>query len=174
MPVALGLRPRPDEQTAARGRGAINATLSAIALIALLVAGGWALVRPASTIELNYQRTGVLTAVQKATRADPSLKVLTDVRFSDWLLWRDPALAGRIANDARWELLTSAQLYGLQDVFNVVGTNWRQGARGYGLIVLDKKYDPNAVQGFLAEPGSRVLYSDNERIVILRSATEAG
>jgi hypothetical protein len=174
MPVALGLRAQRGEQPAARGRGAINAALSAVALVALLLATGVTLARPASAIEFNYQRTGVLTAVEKATRADPSLKVLTDVRFSDWLLWRDPALAGKIASDASWELLTSSQLNGLEAVFNVIGTDWKQGARGYGLIVLDKKYDPNAVQGFLAEPGSRVLYSDTERIVILRSAREAG
>jgi hypothetical protein len=174
MPVALGLRARPSEQSPARGRGAINAALSAVVLVALLLATGVTLARPASAIELNYQRTGVLTAVEKATAADPSLKVLTDVRFSDWLLWRDPALAGKIANDARWELLTASQMNAMQAVFNVIGTRWDAGARGYGLIVLDKNVDADAVQAFRAEPGSRVLYSDSERIVILRSAREAG
>jgi len=180
LPVALGAgahvgaRAESNGQSAIRGRGAINATLCAIALAVVLATGTAALVRPPSTIELSYQRTRILTVVEHMTRADPSMKVLTDVRFADWLLWRDPGLSGRIANDARWELLTPAQMNGLQAVFSVIGTNWKQGARGYRLLVLDKKYEPAAAQAFISEPGSHVLYSDGERLVILRSAREAG
>jgi hypothetical protein len=176
LPVALGMGTRADSngQSAIRGRGAINALLAGTALAAVLVGVFVTMVRPASTIELHYQRTPILRIVENATRADPSLKVLTDVRFADWLLWRDQALSGRIANDARWELLTPAQINGLQALFSVSGTNWKQGAHGYRLLVLDKKYEPAAAQAFMAEPGSRVLYDDGERLVILRSAHEAG
>lgn len=176
LPVALSARAHraSNGQPATRGRGAINALLVGTALAVLLVAVTAALVRPASTIELSYQRTGVLTTVARVTRADPSLRVLTDVRFADWLLWRDPPLIGRISSDARWELLTPHQMNALQAVFNVIGVNWKEGARGYRLLVLDEKYDPEAVQAFRAESGSRVLYNDGERIVILRSAREAG
>jgi hypothetical protein len=83
-------------------------------------------------------------------------------------------LSGRIANDARWELLTPTQMNSLQALFTARGTNWRHGARGYRLLVLDKKYEPAAAQAFISEPGSRVLYNDGERLVILRSAREAG
>jgi hypothetical protein len=62
----------------------------------------------------------------------------------------------------------------LRAVYSTTGKNWKRGARGYRLIVLDSRYDPNAVLAFRAEPGSRVLYNDGERIVILRSAREAG
>jgi len=169
-----GAGARARRQPVVRGRGAINALIAGAALAALLLAATVSLARPASTIELSYQRTRILTVVEKATRADPSLKVLADVRFADWLLWRDPALAGRIANDTRWELLTPAQMNKLQALFSVIGTNWKQGAHGYRLLVLDKKFEPAAVQAFSAEPGSRVLYDDGERVVIMRSAREAG
>jgi hypothetical protein len=176
LPVAFGLGEGAESgrQSAVRGRGAINALLAGTTLAALLIASAVTMVRPASAIELNYQRTRILTIVENLTRADPSLKVLTDVRFADWLLWRDQRLSGRIANDARWELLTPAQINGLQALFGVIGTNWKQGAHGYQLLVLDKKYEPAAAQAFTAEPGSRVLYDDGERLVILRSAREAG
>ena len=173
MPVAIGLRARSGWEAPARGNGRINALLSCVALGAVLLAVTSTLLRPGSTIELSYQRTGVLTAVEKATRADPSLKVLADVRFADWLLWRDPKLAGRLANDARWELLTPTQMSGLQAVFAVTGTHWNRAARGYRIVVLDRKYDPDAVQAFMSERGSRVLYHDPERVVILRGAREA-
>ena len=132
------------------------------------------LVRPASALELNYQRPACSRRCERATQADPSLKVLAEDRFADWLLWRDPALSGRIANDVRFELLTAGQLNRINAVFGVIGPNWKQGARGYRLIVMDKKYVPNAAFAFVHEPGSRVLYDDGERLVVLRSARAAG
>jgi hypothetical protein len=174
LPVALGQGDRAKARPATRGRAPINALLFAAAVGAVLIGAVAALARPASTIESSYQRPGVLTAVETATRAHPSARVLTDFRFADWLLWRDPALSGRIANDVRFELLTPSQMSNLRAVYSTTGKNWKRGARGYRLIVLDSRYDPNAVLAFRAEPGSRVLYNDGERIVILRSAREAG
>jgi hypothetical protein len=178
LPVALDGATRSRAQSKVqgpmRGRGLVNALLCLTALAMVLATGAEALVRPASTIELHYQRTRVLTLVEDITRADPSVRVLTDDRFADWLLWRDPGLSGRIANDTRWELLTAAQVKSLQAVFTATGPNWRQGARAYRLLVLDKKYTPAASAAFSSEPGSRVLYDDGERVVILRSAREAG
>jgi hypothetical protein len=159
---------------AARRRGRINALLAFTALAALLIAGLATLVRPASTLELNYQRPAMLAAVQRATQADPTLKVFAEDRFADWLLWRDPALSGRIANDVRFELLTASQLNRINAVFGVIGPNWKQGARGYRLIVMDKKYVPEAASAFVREAGSKVLYDDGERLVVLRSAKAAG
>src|SRR6202034_3387988 len=136
-----------------------NAALCAVAAFALTIGVGTAFARPAATIEYSYQRPGVLPAVERAMRADPSLRVLADVRFADWLLWRDPALAGRIAYDTRWELLTPAQMNSLQAVFGVSGANWKQAAHGYRLLVLDELHDPSAAL-FRSEPGVRVLYND--------------
>jgi hypothetical protein len=157
-----------------RVRPRINAALALTAAFALVLAIAATLVRPSSTYELSYERTGVLTAIQKAEHADPSLKVLADVRFADWLLWRDPSLRGKVANDARFELLSAQQISRMQAVFSVAGLNWKQGANGYRLLVLDRKYDPDTVQAFTREPGARVLYDDGERIVILRAAAAAG
>jgi hypothetical protein len=156
-----------------RRRGRVNGLLGATAVAVLALVAVATLVRPDSTIEYGFQRVKLLAAVEQVTRADPSIKILPDERFGDWLLWRDPALSGRISNDVRFELLSSSQLISLESVFSVVGPNWKAGARGYRLLVLDKRYDPNSVKAFLEEPGHRVLYNDGQRIVILRSAHEA-
>jgi hypothetical protein len=160
-------------RTPDRARLRINVFITIAAAAALLMTAAATFVQPPSKVEYAYQRTGVLGAVQHATQSDPSLKVVADVRFADWLLWRDPALSGRIANDARFELLTPAQTGRLQSLFGALGTNWKQGARGFRLVVLDRKYAPDTAQGLLAEPGRRVLYNDGERLVILRSASQA-
>jgi hypothetical protein len=177
MPVSLAIgsraqgvgRPGTD-----RWRGRINALLALAAVATALIALIATLVRPAATLELRYQRPAMLAAVERATQADPSLKVLAEDRFADWLLWRDPALSGRIANDVRFELLSAGQLNRINAVFGVIGPDWKQGARGYRLIVLDKKAVADAAQAFLHEAGSRVLYDDGERLVILRDASAAG
>ncbi|HTX46548.1 MAG TPA: hypothetical protein VMD48_09730 [Solirubrobacteraceae bacterium] len=176
LPLLLGLSERhgAEADTARRRRGVINLALSGVAALALIVGVSAAFARPASSTEYHYIQPGVLQTVERATSANPSLRTLSDVRFSDWLLWRDPALAGRIAYDTSWELLTPAQMNSLQAVFGVVGTNWKRAADGYRLLVLDQHAEPAAAAAFRAEPGARVLYDDGQSIVILRSASEAG
>jgi hypothetical protein len=173
VPVWLGIgEPRTDQHPAPR-RALINGGLIGAGLLAVLTTGAVTLARPAAAIELHFQQLPLLNVVERATHADPSLRVLADERFDDWLLWRDPKLNGRVASDARFELLSSAQIDRLENVFSVTGVNWKQGARGDRLLVLDRNYEPGMVQGFLAEPGARVLYSDAGQLVILRSASQA-
>jgi hypothetical protein len=156
-----------------RRQALVNGALVGLALAAAAAGAAAALIRPASTIEFSYQRPGVLAAVQRAVRADPALRVLGDVRFDDWLLWRDPALHGRVAFDGSLELLAPGQLTQVQNLFFKTGSAWKRIARGYRLLVLDRRYEPATVRGFLSEPGRRVLYDDGERLVILRSASQA-
>jgi hypothetical protein len=166
--VAAARTPRAD-----RLRGSVNLALSAAALIAVLVAGVSTLVHSPDRLEFHSQRPGVLSAVSRITRADPAIRVLAEDRFTDWLMWRDPALEGRLANDVRYELLTESQLDALNRVFGVIGPDWKNAARGYRLLVLNRRFVPAAVTAFTAEPGSRVAYDDGERVVILRSVKAA-
>jgi hypothetical protein len=164
---------RPAQALAGLRRGRLNLGLGCLSLCAVVAVGAATLARPDSSIELVYQRTGLLQVVEHQTAADPGLKVFADVRFADWLLWRDPGLRGRIANDARFELLTSAQLTRLRDAVIALGPDWKRGLRGFRLIVLDRRYAPQAVAGLLEESGRRILYDDGSQIVILRTAGEA-
>jgi hypothetical protein len=173
VPVSLGWGEASVERRADTRRVLINGTIGILALAAVVVAVLATFVRPPSAIEYSYQRPKVLAAVERVTNANPSIRVMADERFDDWLLWRDPALTGRLANDVRFEMLTSAQIQSLQSLFLQLGPHWKRAARGYRLLVLDKKDDPDAFVAFRHEPGSRVLYNDGERLVILRSARQA-
>jgi hypothetical protein len=173
VPVSVAWGERGPQARSDSRRILINGTAAAIALGALALAAVATLVRPPSALEYGYQRPQVLAAVQRVTRADPSIRVMADERVDDWLLWRDPALSGRIANDVRFELLTGAQIQSLDSLFGQIGPGWKHAAHGYRLLVLDKRDDPGAFVTFRHEPGARVLYDDGERLVILRSAGAA-
>jgi hypothetical protein len=172
VPASFDSSLRVRNRKTAPVRDRVNAVLCWTTIVGLAIAIGSTLVRPANAFD-TYQRPGVLRAVRAAVRSDPLLKVMTDVRFADWLLWRDPQLGGRISNDARFELLSGAQMNSLQRLFGAVGPDWKQGARGYRVLVLDRTAEPEAVKGFLEEPGRQILYNDGQRIVILRSAAAA-
>jgi hypothetical protein len=156
-----------------RRRGVINGLLVLSVTVAALIAVGATLARPGAKIENTFLAPKLLTAVRGATGADPSLHILAQNEYSDWLLWNDPALSGRIADDVRFELLTAGQIASLNNVYSASGTHWMRGARGYRLLVLDRTADHDSITAFEHQPGSRVLYRDPHAVVILRTAAEA-
>jgi hypothetical protein len=155
-----------------QSRPLLNLSLVAIAFAALTVIVGTTLSRPVSTFERAYPR-GVLRAVDAATQADRSLRVFADVRIADWLLWNQPRLRGRVAYDARFELLSAQQLRALVSFQAVTGVGWNRITRGYRLLVLNYKEVPASVKAVEAEPGDRVLYRHGGYEVILRSTSGA-
>jgi hypothetical protein len=173
LPVSLAWGDRTAERRSDHRRTLINGAVAGLALFGLLIATVATLVKPSSSVEFTGQRRGVLTAVERVTRADPSIRVMSDEHFDDWLLWRDPALAGKVAADVRYEIMAPRQLQGLEALFSQTGPDWKRAARGYRLLVLDKPDDPGAYTTFRRESGARVLYNDGTREVILRSPAEA-
>jgi hypothetical protein len=174
VPVSLdGALPIRRSGRTAVIRDRLNARLCWTMIGVLATASLATVFRPASGFESSTQRPALLVAVRAETQHDPAIRVFADLRFADWLLWRDPQLGGRIANDVRFELLSDSELIRIQRVFSVTGPDWKQAARGYRLLVLDRAASPDAVKGFLQEPGRRVLYNDGQRLVILRSVRAA-
>lgn len=160
--------------TALRGRGYINGLLAGTAWAALLLSTVVALGRSDASLAATGGRPGVLAAVSRATAADHSVRVLAGGSLSDWLLWGDTRLAGRIAADARFEIYTSAQILGLETALLDIRGGWRSAAAGYRLVVLDRAADTSTMRALLREPGHRVLYADRADIVILRTPQQAG
>jgi hypothetical protein len=144
-----------------------NLVLSVGGLVLVVAAFAVAAARPAGWYSRSYPR-GALEAVASAAAADPSLRVFSNESFSDWLLWNDPALAGRVAFDARFELLSSAQLHSIAR-FRSQGQGVSLApAAGYRLLVLDPGTERRAIRDVLAEPGARALYRDSHVEVLLR------
>ena len=67
-------------------------------------------------------------------------RVFATSPYADWVLWNDPQLAGRVAFDTRFELLSSQQLDALGRIESASG-DWRKSLRGYRVFVLGRKND---------------------------------
>jgi hypothetical protein len=135
---------------------------SAVVLVTLIAV----LAQPDSWFERGYGR-GAATVVAAAARADSDLRVNAGDHYTDWLLWHEPQLVGRVAYDARLELLTEQQL---DQVTSYQFGNGDQGAiaSGFGLLVLDPIRQPSATQARVREAGATVLFRSPEAVVVKR------
>jgi hypothetical protein len=152
-----------------RARPVVWLARANVALVAVLSAGTVAFDRdPAGA----YPEQAA-ARVARAAAADPTLRVLASDRYADWLLWAEPALAGRLAYDVRFEMFTSAQFRQLAAFQARLGADWKRFADGYRLVVLDRRANPQLEWAFRREPGAELLYGDDDVAVLLRSPDEA-
>jgi hypothetical protein len=148
-------------------RPTINVLLATTALVILVGAMIAVAVKPASWFERQYDQRAVKT-VSAALARDPGIRIFADVRYSDWLLWHDPALAGHLAYDTRFELLTSKQILALADLTQLPAPHQRDILTGYGLLVLDPLNQP-ATKILLGRPSVHVILN-GKRVVIATSS----
>ena len=114
--------------------------------------------RPASFFESKWPVAG---AQAVATAAGPHGLVLADDFHSDWLLWKEPQLAGRLGYDVRFELLTPARISTLW-AFRKQGTH-RGLAAPYRVLTFG-----SARQAAPWRHGSHVTFEDSGLIVLSR------
>lgn len=142
----------------------VLAWVSAAAIpITALVMLAW----PAKAYESRWSESA-LTVVSNAADRDPEVRVFASERFADWLLWRKPDLAGRIAFDVRFELYNDEQLRSLFRYHNRIGDDWLSAVAGYDLIVLDRLADRELEDPLLESHGARRLYADELVVVLYR------
>jgi hypothetical protein len=165
-----GIRRRMGERDVTRLR--FNRLLAVCAAVAV---GAQAIITLAAKDSRFTDRypDGALAAVRSATTADPALRVYADEKYADWLLWRDAALRGKVAYDARFELLTHTELKRVAELGGVIGLDWKRNARGYRLLVLDEATTDRTVKAFKREPGVRTLFEGDDALVLLRRADQA-
>jgi hypothetical protein len=154
-------------QRESRRRSSLNVALAAVgvclaALMAVVVAG-----RGNSWLEGAYPAQAA-ASVSSAARAAPGTRIFADEKFADWLLFEHPELAGKVAYDARFELLSRRQLERIVAFRIEQGADWLGVARGYGLLVLDPVADSRAVRLLKTEPGTSTLYHDDDVVVLRR------
>jgi hypothetical protein len=112
-------------------------------------------------------------AIAKAAALDPSLRVVTQESYADWLLWTFPSLRGRIAFDIRFELLGARGLKDVVVMEDAAGPTWNRPFGGYRLELWNRELKPELVGALLAEPGARVLSRHGHMYAILRPAGAA-
>jgi hypothetical protein len=104
-------------------------------------------------------------AAAAARVAGPHGKVIASSPYADWLLWSEPKLSGRVAFDARYELLTKSQLSTLGAFEARVGA-WMTTTRGYAVVVLGAQDDRKLEAALLGTGTARVVHRDAAIVVL--------
>ena len=86
--------------------------------------------------------------------------------YADWLLWKRPALAGRVAFDARFELLSTSQIQRIARLQARSG-DWLRTVSGYRVFVLGTHSDHSLARS-LVRRGARVVFSSPQVVVLRR------
>jgi hypothetical protein len=150
-------RPAPVRANTALALGA-----AAFAVVSLLAAAA----RPTEAYTAPYPPAAA-EVVARAAAHDASLRIFSDVRYADWLLFLHPELAGRIAFDARFELLSVKQLTRIARWTSASGS-WRKAIGGARVILIDPGTEGADAQALLTDPGTRQLFRNRQIAVLLR------
>jgi hypothetical protein len=169
LPRALDDLWKPEEAPRRRG---VNVALALTGLGALAISVAVALSRDDDWYTRAYSRVAA-DRVATAVRDEPSARVFANERYADWLLFEHPELAGKVAYDARFELLTASQLRSIAEFRTQRGPNWARVTKGYRILVLDPVRERSAVRA-LMRPGVWTMYGDTQVIVLGRTASAAG
>jgi hypothetical protein len=164
--VALAVLPRlvdklrkPVEEPAR-----LNRILALTILGAVFISVAGVAAKPTTWFTKGFPAAGARAAT-RAAGADG--RVLASSPFADWLLWSRPALTGRVAFDARFELLSQKQLRRAAR-FQARAGNWLPTARGYNVFVLDPITDRALARSLERELPARVVFSSTQVVVLRR------
>ncbi|MSO96115.1 MAG: hypothetical protein EXQ81_10050 [Thermoleophilia bacterium] len=167
IPLALdgAIRPRRSRPVHRRLAAGLMSTLAAILAATAL----FTLTRSDAWFEHGWPARAARASVTAALASDGGATVWSGGTYADWLLWKETRLRGRVAWDVRFELLTEPELRSIVR-FNAHKPGWRAALRGYPVLVLDRRENPEQVQALRREPGTHVLFADRVVIVLSREA----
>jgi hypothetical protein len=141
----------------------VNRLLSAVAILGTAATIAVVASKPESWFLRGYPSAPARLA---AAAAGKSKRIFANEAYADWLVWKYPGLAGRIAFDARFELLTERQLTSLL-FFRLGVGSWAAPATGYAVLVLSGSDESRAISALLDD--RRVTrVADDAGIVVLR------
>jgi hypothetical protein len=136
-------------------------SVSILCLVVISVAG--VAVKPVSWFTSGLAPRAARAASQAA---GPKGRVFAVNDYADWLLWSRPELTGRVAVDARFELLSTAQVRRLVR-FEPMAGNWLRTTRGYRVFVLGRDSDKALERALVRRLPARVIFR-SPQIVVLR------
>jgi hypothetical protein len=142
----------------------LNRILSITILATLVIALAGVAAKSTSWFTRGFPTTAARAA---SAAAGPQGRVYASSPYSDWLLWSRPELAGRVAYDARFELLSAAQLRRIASFQGRVG-NWLPLAHGYQVFVLDARSDQALERSLRRDLPARVVFRSPQVVVLRR------
>jgi hypothetical protein len=170
LPLSIDRAVRAREP--APGRPTLNLAMVGTVAVLLVLELGRTIAAGPGALGTDDPATGLAATTVAAARLHA--RVFADERYADWLLWMDPSLGGRVAYDARLELLTRGQLARIVALKKGVGPDYAAAASGDRLLMLDDTSAPEGIAEFEREPGATVLYRGSGLVVIERTLAAAG
>jgi hypothetical protein len=158
-PLIDRMRGQPAEEPAR-----LNRILAITILAAVLVSVIGVAAKPNSWFTVGFPAAGARAAAHAAGK---QRRVYATSPYADWLLWSQPQLGGRVAYDARFELLSRAQLRQIARFQARAGT-WLPTARGYSVFVLDRQTDRGLKRSLIRLVPARVIFSSPQVVVLQR------
>lgn len=115
-----------------------------------------------------------LPTLDRLIADDPKVKVFADVRYADWLIWRQPALfSGRVAYDTSLELLTTRQLQAIAALGAKHDPSWRTALAPYRIWVLNPA-NKAGNHVLLAQADVRVVLRSRSVLIAIHGREDAG
>lgn len=142
----------------------LNRVLALVIIGSSVISLAGVAAKPTSWFTHNFP-AGVTRAAAHAAGQDG--RVFVTSPYADWVLWDKPQLAGRVAFDTRFELLSSGQLEDLGRIENAAGT-WRKSLSPYRIFVLSRKNDDTLYAALRRDLGARVVFSSRQVVVLRR------
>lgn len=138
--------------------------------VAVAVAACLGVMVTTSTSHFEAQLPGpALAAADSYAVAHPGVKVLGDDLTSPQLLWKYPGLAGRVGFDSRFEIFPDAKILPWMHFVALDTPSWAAITRGYQEIVITAQKTPALTAHLRHLPGWRVLFSDKDGLVVVRT-----
>jgi hypothetical protein len=141
---AVAFYPLALERTGTKNSRSLPAALNHVAAIAgtlLAVLAAAILAHPQSWFTSTYPNQAA-RAVARLAAAHPGEQIFASMRWGDWLLWKEPQLQGRVAFDARDELLTSQQFKTIA-LLRMTPSLLPEIRRRYEIFLVDRTDEPS-------------------------------
>lgn len=157
---------RPEARSVGPGLMRFNALLAAGVLLLVVAVSSSALASVDQKVRKAYPAAAA-KEVAAIARCMPGSQVFADVPYSDWLVWSQPGLRGRIAFDVRFELLRRSELESAQQLLLRV-EGWKQLASRYGIFVLDPRTERDLERSLSTQLHFKPVYRGSTIVVLAR------
>jgi hypothetical protein len=152
-------------RTEGHGSRRIGSILLASSVGAVAVAAAVIATKPQTWFTSNYPPAA---AQATAEAAGATSKVFANGAYSDWLLLVQPSLRGRIAYDARFELLPDGRLADAAAV-SIGRSDWRRILAPFDVVVL--RPEESEMHAALLRDGGWHEVPTNRKIALLRRSS---
>ncbi|HEV8460845.1 MAG TPA: hypothetical protein VGQ38_09065 [Gaiellaceae bacterium] len=143
----------------------MNRVLAITILATTLFAVAAVATKPTSWFTTKFPAAAAQSA---AAAAGHDGRVFATSPYADWLLWSQPALTGRVAFDARFELLSTRDVQRIAQLQARSG-DWIKTVSGYRVFVLNTRSDRSLERSLIKRLPARVVFS-SPQVVVLRRA----